>query len=280
MQFEVLKSFLRGTLTVLEANDFPVSKFSCKAPKVTKLKQKILADMAEMILTNPNDMYFADKSLKIYLNTKFDVLTNVGNSSKIERTAVIDGHGVKTIGNHEIKQTRRFLRIGITESIPYTYYKRDPATNEILLDVNNKPIYEGFCIDFINEIARVMDFSFELVEPSSGKFGEKSVNGTFDGLIGDLVKGETDLIVAALKMTSDREEQIDFIAPYFEQTGFHIVMKKPVPDTSLFKFMTVLRLEVWLSILGALSVTAIVIWILEVFSPYSSRNYNYTEQCR
>lgn len=217
---------------------------------------------------------------RIWQKLKFVVETSVENSSNIEQTAVIDPSGVKPIGNHQIKKTERFLRIGITESIPYTYYKRDPVTNQIVLDENKLPIYEGFCIDFIKKLSRKLSFSFELVEPSSGKFGEKLPDGSFDGLVGDLAKGETDIIVAALKMTAEREEQIDFIAPYFEQTGIHIVMKKPVPDTSLFKFMTVLRLEVWLSILGALSVTAIVIWILEIFSPYSARNYNYSELCR
>lgn len=33
---------------------------------------------------------------------------------------------------------------------------------------------------------------------------------------------ETDIAVAALKMTAEREEVIDFIPPYFEQTGILI----------------------------------------------------------
>lgn len=33
---------------------------------------------------------------------------------------------------------------------------------------------------------------------------------------------ETDIAAAALKMTAEREEVIDFIAPYYEQTGISI----------------------------------------------------------
>lgn len=171
-----------------------------------------------------NRLIYVDADMRIWLNLKFSLETNTKTSTKVEQTAIIDRNGVKPIGNYQIKQTRKFLRIGITESIPYTYYKRDPKTNKILLDDNNFPIYEGFCIDFIHKLSQKMDFSFELVEPSSGKFGEKMADGTFDGLVGDLVKGETDLIVAALKMTAEREEQIDFVAPYFDQTGIHIVV--------------------------------------------------------
>ena len=35
--------------------------------------------------------------------------------------------------------------------------------------------------------------------------------GEWNGLIGDLAKGETDIIVADLTMTSEREEVIDFV---------------------------------------------------------------------
>jgi len=60
------------------------------------------------------------------------------------------------------------------------------------------------------------------------------------------------------------------------------VMRKPVRKTSLFKFMTVLRLEVWLSIVGALTLTGIMIWILDKYSPYSARNNKrlYPYPCR
>lgn len=51
---------------------------------------------------------------------------------------------------------------------------------------------------------------------------------------------------------------------------------------SLFKFMTVLRLEVWLSIVGALTLTGIMIWLLDKYSPYSARNnkHMYPYPCR
>nr|CAD7574254.1 unnamed protein product [Timema californicum] len=60
------------------------------------------------------------------------------------------------------------------------------------------------------------------------------------------------------------------------------VIRKPVRKTSLFKFMTVLRLEVWLSIVGALTVTGIMIWLLDKYSPYSAQNNKamYPYPCR
>lgn len=112
---------------------------------------------------------------------------------------------------------------------------------------------------------------------------------------------EIDIAVAPMKMTAEREEVIDFVAPYYEQTGILIglfslifsyvnlnnffeklyfvwnfsvvgaVIRKPVRQTSLFKFMTVLRVEVWLSIVGAIVTTSIMLWLLDKYSPYSAQ---------
>ena len=93
--------------------------------------------------------------------------------------------------------------------------------------------------------------------------------GEWNGLIGELVKGEVDIAVAAMTVTSEREEVIDFVSPYFAQSGISIISRKPVRPRSLFKFLEVLRVEVWLAILGALVVTALMLWFLDKFSPYS-----------
>lgn len=171
-----------------------------------------------------------------------------------------------------IPKSRAFYRVGITEAVPWTYARRDPETGETELDADGGPIWEGYCIDMLEKIALLLDFDYELVPTRRGRFGDRQPDGTWDGLVGDLITGETDMAMGALKMTAEREEVIDFIPPYFEQTGILITIRNPVRQTSLFKFMTVLRLEVWLSIVAALFATAIMIWLLDKYSPYSARN--------
>ena len=85
----------------------------------------------------------------------------------------------------------------------------------------------------------------------------------WSGLVGDLVSGRLDIVVAPMTMTSEREEVIDFVAPYFDQSGISILHRKAVVPRSLFKFLYVLKTEVWLAILGALTLTAIMIWLLD-----------------
>ena len=56
-------------------------------------------------------------------------------------------------------------------------------------------------------------------------------------LSGDLVSGEINIGIAAMTMTSERAAAIDFVAPYFDQSGISIVTRFPVKPKSLFKFM-------------------------------------------
>ncbi|KAH8303954.1 hypothetical protein KR044_005605, partial [Drosophila immigrans] len=184
--------------------------------------------------------------------------------------------------NETISPSRRFFRVGTAESMPWSYLRRHPRTQEPMRTRSGALIWEGYCIDFIARLAEKLNFGYEIVAPTTGHMGERNETGEWDGVVGDLVRGETDFAVAALKMYSEREEVIDFLPPYYEQTGISIVMRKPMRKTSLFKFMTVLRLEVWVSIVAALIGTALMIWFMDKYSPYSSRNNRaaYPYECR
>ncbi|XP_068085158.1 ionotropic receptor 25a [Anabrus simplex] len=219
----------------------------------------------------------------LFMTSDFDI--NLINGSKEEKLADWTKPGGLVVKNNvSIEQTRRFFRVGTAEGIPWSYMVRDSQTNEIKKDEKGNPIWEGYCIDLLKKLAEpgYMDFDYEIVAPANGSFGVRRSDGTWDGMVGDLAMGETDMIIAPLTMTSEREEVIDFVAPYFDQSGISIVIRKPVRETSLFKFMTVLRLEVWLSIVGALTVTGFMIWILDKYSPYSAQNNKelYPYPCR
>ena len=68
--------------------------------------------------------------------------------------------------------------------------------------------------------------------------------GMFVMISGDLVNDEIDIALSSLTITSSREEVVDFITPYFDQSGISIVGRKPVRPRSLFKFLEVLHVEV------------------------------------
>lgn len=109
-----------------------------------------------------------------------------GNAIEI---ATIDGSVLRATTAESIKATRRFYRVGVTESIPWTYVRRDLRTGETVLDHEGKPVWEGYCIDFIEKMAEFLDFDYELVTPRRGTFGTRMPDSSWDGLVGDLMTG-------------------------------------------------------------------------------------------
>ncbi len=162
------------------------------------------------------------------------------------------------------------------EGKPRTPGSKYPAhldTAYLVEEDKNKGL-KGYCIDLLESIAAPerMDFDYEIVVSRNREYGHKQDNGTWTGVVGDLISGEIDISVATLTMTTEREEVIDFVAPYFDQSGISILLRKKEPKQSIFKFMTVLKPEVWLGILAAVFIVAFLIWALDRFSPYSYYN--------
>ncbi|RXG51668.1 Ionotropic receptor 25a [Armadillidium vulgare] len=132
---------------------------------------------------------------------------------------------------------KRFFRIGTIRAKPWMYDKpKDPNMKE--KEGMKEMMYEGYCKDLADKLSSHMNFEYEFVFPADGKYGAKEKNGTWNGLVGDLA----------------------------------VVIRKKEREESLFKFMTVLKAEVWVSIVAALIVTGIMIWFLDKYSPYSAQN--------
>ncbi|XP_055688085.1 glutamate receptor 3 isoform X2 [Lutzomyia longipalpis] len=275
-----LKEIVERTTQLLRSNNIPKIEVKCGEGNATSSVLDASSALQDQLITS------LDGNQLIYMIPENDEIKFHLNATIQTTETPYAGDEVATVGRYVDEEvfgingaslarpTKPFLRIGVTESVPWTFH--------LGRDQNGNDMWTGYCVDLIDFIAKRMDFDYEIVRPKTGTFGKNLGNGKWDGLVGDLVTGDIDIAVAAIKMTAEREEVIDFVAPYFEQTGISIVMRKPVRQTSLFKFMTVLRLEVWLSIVAALVATAILIWFLDKYSPYSARNNKeaYPYPCR
>ena len=47
--------------------------------------------------------------------------------------------------------------------------------------------YEGYCIDLLNELARNLKFTYEIYVSPDGMYGAQRDNGTWNGMIGEIV---------------------------------------------------------------------------------------------
>lgn len=47
--------------------------------------------------------------------------------------------------------------------------------------------YEGYCIDLLNELASNLKFTYEIYPTPDGMYGAETENGTWNGMIGELL---------------------------------------------------------------------------------------------
>lgn len=82
-----------------------------------------------------------------------------------------------------------------------------------------------------------------------GNYGAENheVKGGWDGMVGELVRREADISIAAITITADRERVIDFSKP-FMSLGISIMIKKPMKQRpGVFNFLNPLSKEIWVS---------------------------------
>ncbi|KAJ6215793.1 hypothetical protein RDWZM_010293 [Blomia tropicalis] len=132
--------------------------------------------------------------------------------------------------------------------------------------------FEGYAIDLIAELAKLLHFKYEFRLVKDSAYGRPDKNGIWSGMMGELIRGEADLAVADLTITSKREEAVDFTHP-FMNTGISILFKKPTKKvTSLFSFLSPFSNVVWIYVLCAYIGVSSMLFLVGRLSPYEWEN--------
>ncbi|XP_071786751.1 glutamate receptor 4-like [Asterias amurensis] len=138
---------------------------------------------------------------------------------------------------------------------------------------NNR--YQGYAIDLLEEIVKKTPFKYKINLVHDKAYGIP-INGTWNGMVGELVDGKADLAVAPLTITSDRERVIDFTKP-FMSLGISIMIKKPqTTKPDVFSFMHPLSYEIWMCIVLAYAGVSVVLFLVSRFSPKEWYPIEYT----
>ncbi|KAK2553030.1 Glutamate receptor ionotropic [Acropora cervicornis] len=135
--------------------------------------------------------------------------------------------------------------------------------------------YEGYCIDLLNKLAENLHFSYEIHTSPDEVYGTELPNGSWNGLIGELINQRADIAVADLTITERREKVVDFTMPYMFTTEDVILKKSSFEETvDLLQFMNPFHSEVWFAKLVTLLIVSVAVFILNHFSPFGYKDDN------
>ncbi|XP_039289562.1 glutamate receptor ionotropic, kainate 2 isoform X1 [Nilaparvata lugens] len=133
--------------------------------------------------------------------------------------------------------------------------------------------FEGYSIDLIHEISRILGFNYTFRLVPDGRYGSfNRETKEWDGMIKELLEQRADLAIADLTITYDREQAVDFTMP-FMNLGISILYRKPIKQPpNLFSFLSPLSLDVWIYMATAYLGVSVLLFILARFSPYEWDN--------
>lgn len=129
--------------------------------------------------------------------------------------------------------------------------------------------YEGYAIDLIDELSRLVDFDYVFKEVEDGKYGKyDEQSGEWNGMIHEVMNGKADLAIADLSITSSREDAVDFTLP-FMSTGISILFKKATTkELELFSILSPFETHVWVYVCGAYVGVSLLLFVVGRISPY------------
>ncbi|XP_036138978.1 glutamate receptor ionotropic, kainate 2 isoform X3 [Monomorium pharaonis] len=133
--------------------------------------------------------------------------------------------------------------------------------------------FEGYSIDLIYEISRLLGFNYTFRLVPDGRYGSYNAQTKeWDGMIKELVEQKADLAIGDLTITYDRAQVVDFTTP-FMPLGISILYRKPIKQPpNLFSFLSPLSLDVWIYMATAYLGVSVLLFILARFSPYEWEN--------
>ncbi|XP_047282796.1 glutamate receptor ionotropic, kainate 4 isoform X4 [Homo sapiens] len=128
--------------------------------------------------------------------------------------------------------------------------------------------YEGFCVDMLKELAEILRFNYKIRLVGDGVYGVPEANGTWTGMVGELIARKADLAVAGLTITAEREKVIDFSKP-FMTLGISILYRVHMGrKPGYFSFLDPFSPGVWLFMLLAYLAVSCVLFLVARLTPY------------
>ncbi|XP_004417279.1 PREDICTED: glutamate receptor ionotropic, kainate 4 [Odobenus rosmarus divergens] len=128
--------------------------------------------------------------------------------------------------------------------------------------------YEGFCVDMLKELAEILRFNYKIRLVGDGVYGVPEANGTWTGMVGELITRKADLAVAGLTITAEREKVIDFSKP-FMTLGISILYRVHMGrKPGYFSFLDPFSPGVWLFMLLAYLAVSCVLFLVARLTPY------------
>ncbi|XP_067091835.1 glutamate receptor ionotropic, delta-1 [Osmerus mordax] len=131
--------------------------------------------------------------------------------------------------------------------------------------------YKGFSIDVLDALAKILGFKYDIYQVADSKYGTPLPNGSWNGMIGELISKRADVALSAITITPEREKVVDFSKRYLDYS-VGILMRKSEEKINIFSLLAPFDLAVWACIAAAIPVVGVMIFLLRRIQSVRSQN--------
>ncbi|KAL9961487.1 hypothetical protein ACROYT_G030434 [Oculina patagonica] len=228
----------------------------------------ILEHLKKVVITGTTDLIqFNDSGSRI--NSKLDVrnlrddkFVTIGQWSSSQNKLELSStpqQNKQTSGLVPLDKLNRRLKVVVVKDAPFVMENKDGKL-------------EGFSIDLIEKIAEMLSFRYEVYESPDGLYGGWNEEKGYTGIVGEITKNNADLSTSPLTINSERLQVLEFSKPFMQFTMSLISKKVDTNDHDLTTFMLPYSTTVWLVTLACLLFVTILMYLVNLFSPYGHRS--------
>jgi len=191
----------------------------------------------------------------------------------------------KTLRNYGIRNLRvtTVLEGPFTTEIPRLYDKLTRTCHQTCLVCrkwnSTAQLWEntccmGYSIDLLIMLMKLLDFQVDLYIVADGKYGGRNTDGSWNGMIREVIDGSADIAVQGITINEERSKVVDFTEPFMlSELG---IATKEMADPSQnrgihvsFRIFENFTVEMGLLVLCLIPVAVICVYILENLTFYS-----------
>ncbi|XP_033613649.1 glutamate receptor ionotropic, delta-2 [Fukomys damarensis] len=126
--------------------------------------------------------------------------------------------------------------------------------------------YQGFSIDVLDALSNYLGFNYEVYVAPDHKYGSPQEDGTWNGLVGELVFKRADIGISALTITPDRENVVDFTTRYMDYS-VGVLLRRAEKTVDMFACLAPFDFSLWACIAGTVLLVGLLVYLLNWLNP-------------
>ncbi|XP_074641454.1 glutamate receptor ionotropic, kainate 4-like [Tubulanus polymorphus] len=183
----------------------------------------------------------------------FSTVHRIRNIKQLERLEVL--YPMKTYGF-----CNRTFHVMSIEYFPYHFFNFKTGK------------WEGIVIDLLIELSKRMNFSY-VISPAPDNTWGVPKNGTWNGMIGALIKKETDMLAVILTVTAERNAVLDYTTPFLDDKTIMVIKKST--SENIFLFLSPFSNMVWYCSIIAVPTIGLLLALFTRITPHRGKQKNH-----